>query len=298
MCVFCSVPVAAPKEAERLPINDVEALEEKLKEIRYPVPFGMRRVPWIETLAVTAAEPTPDLPADAQDSQSASSKTIVKTQKAANSPANQDREREQYFVKLLSSSMEVALTRVRALSLKFTRPSDFLAEMLKSDQHMEKVRAHISTEAERLKSFEVKRTQQLQKKFNKMSGNPRVKQQQENKRRNEELRDIEQWKKDRQLSKQKGHSKSAVEAEQEFDQWLVSRDTHTPRPGQGKKDKKGRVRTGGQRGDGEGAPKKGTGSRRKGHKPLPHAHAHAKNKTKNNKPNKTRKPKGKGSRRR
>lgn len=122
-------------------------------------------------------------------------------------------------VQQLQQTVPVALARLRALGLQFTRPTDFLAEMLKSDQHMGRIRARISAEQEQQKQFEEKRNQRLNKKFNKLSGHQLVREQEEARRRNIQLRAIEQWKKDRQAAVRAG--KAETEAEDEFDKWLI-----------------------------------------------------------------------------
>lgn len=127
-----------------------------------------------------------------------------------------------FSVKQLQKTVPVALARLRALGLQFTRPTDFLAEMLKSDQHMGRIRARISAEQEQQRQFEAKRNQRLNKKFNKLSGHQLVREQEEARRRNIQLRAIDQWKKDRQAALRAGTA--SKEAEDEFDQWLVGKE--------------------------------------------------------------------------
>lgn len=51
--------------------------------------------------------------------------------------------------------------------IKFTRPDDYFAEMLKTDAHMEKVRERLIDEAQGMKKSEDAKKQRLLKKFGK-----------------------------------------------------------------------------------------------------------------------------------
>ncbi|KAL8273009.1 hypothetical protein Esti_003062 [Eimeria stiedai] len=176
----------------------------KLEELKYAPPAGLRRVPFVETLAVVAGVDTATGAAD----ESASRVDVA-----------EDLKREAAFFAQLQKTVPVALARLRALGLQFSRPPDFLAEMLKSDQQMGRIRARIDAEQEQQRQFEAKRNQRLNKRFNKLSGHHIVREQEEARRRNMQLRAIDQWKKDRQTAVRAG---TAVgEAEDEFDQWLV-----------------------------------------------------------------------------
>lgn len=163
----------------------------------------MRRVPFIETLAIVA-----DATAMAEGGEA-----------PAEIDVSDDLKREAAFVTQLQKTVPVALARLRALGLQFTRPTDFLAEMLKSDQQMGRIRARINAEQEQQRQFEAKRNQRLNKRFNKLSGHQVVREQEEARRRNIQLRAIDQWKKDRQAAVRAGTA--TKEAEDAFDQWLI-----------------------------------------------------------------------------
>lgn len=191
-------------EAAELPVCDEQGLMQKLEELKYAPPPGMRRVPFIETLAFVV-----DAAAAAEGGGETPTQIDV----------SDDLKREAAFVGQLQKTVPVALARLRALGLQFTRPTDFLAEMLKSDQQMGRIRARINAEQEQQRQFEAKKNQRLNKKFNKLSGHQLVREQEEARRRNIQLRAIDQWKKDRQAAVRAGTANK--EAEDEFDQWLV-----------------------------------------------------------------------------
>jgi rRNA-processing protein EBP2 len=56
---------------------------------------------------------------------------------------------------------------ILARNIKFTRPDDFFAEMLKTDAHMEKVREKLLEEAQGMKNSEAAKKQRQAKKFGK-----------------------------------------------------------------------------------------------------------------------------------
>ncbi|PFH38282.1 hypothetical protein BESB_006230 [Besnoitia besnoiti] len=205
-------------------VNDIPGLEQKLEEIRYKPPAGMRRVPWIETLAVVAAP----VSGAEKKSEEAEDGDELGEKKKKSIGANQDLEREKYFMRLTSSAAVVALTRLRQRRLKFTRPSDFLAEMLKTDNHMARVRERLAAEKEHLADFEEKKRKKLNKKFNRSSGHKLVREQEEARRRNAELKEIAAWKKEREKNaKQTRSGGEFQDPESAFDAWIKKKDVQT-----------------------------------------------------------------------
>lgn len=217
-------PVNAARAAQprMLAVNDAAGLERKLADIRYTPPAGMRRVPWIETLSVVAQRATEE--ANASDAAEKKNK-----QKQMLLPAaNQDLEREKYFVSLTENAAREALTRLRQLRLKFSRPADFLAEMLKSDEQMTRVRERLAAEQKQQEDFEEKKRKVLNKKFNRLSGHKLVREQAEARARNEELKEIAAWRKARaargQGPQRMLQNDSSEGAEEAFDAWVVKKD--------------------------------------------------------------------------
>ncbi|KIK23477.1 hypothetical protein PISMIDRAFT_100270 [Pisolithus microcarpus 441] len=80
---------------------------------------------------------------------------------------NDDLNRELAFYKQALHSAERARTLAAKHSLPFTRPSDYFAEMVKSDAHMERIRIKLLDERAGIKKAEEKRKEREAKKFGK-----------------------------------------------------------------------------------------------------------------------------------
>ncbi|KAL4073324.1 eukaryotic rRNA processing [Scleroderma yunnanense] len=78
-----------------------------------------------------------------------------------------DLNRELAFYKQALYSAEQARTLAAAHSLPFTRPSDYFAEMVKSDAHIERIRMKLLDERAGIKKTEDKRKEREAKKFGK-----------------------------------------------------------------------------------------------------------------------------------
>ncbi|OEH73915.1 hypothetical protein cyc_03515 [Cyclospora cayetanensis] len=197
-------PIRVESGADEVPVCDEAGLLQKLEELKYAPPPGMRRVPFVETLAIVVS------PEGVGEEESSDSMPL---------DASQDLKREANFVRQLQSTVPIALARLRAVGLQFSRPPDFLAEMLKTEQQMGRIRARITAEQEQQRQFEEKRNQRLNKKFNKLSGHQLVREQEEARKRNIQLKAIDKWKEERQAARRTGAAQG--EAEEEFDKWLL-----------------------------------------------------------------------------
>ncbi|PHJ18363.1 rrna-processing protein ebp2 [Cystoisospora suis] len=227
-------------------IDDQAGLLEKLREIRYKPPSGMRRVPWIESLAVVCPSSSSSLQEEkerhAQDQHTPEKKTknaeddldgdkeeeemerkdqkgksLSSSSQTPRKPSGpgQDLEREKYFMHMTRECAMIGLHRLRHLRLKFTRPPDFLAEMLKSDHHMLRIKERLASETANLELFEEKKLRKLNRKFNRLSGHRLVREQEEARRRNVTLKEIDAWKKSREVNLQKKKKKNADEEAEE-----------------------------------------------------------------------------------
>ncbi|KAF8837853.1 eukaryotic rRNA processing [Paxillus ammoniavirescens] len=78
-----------------------------------------------------------------------------------------DLNRELAFYKQALYSADRARTLAASQSLPFTRPSDYFAEMVKSDAHMERIRSRLLDERAGIKKSEEKRKERQAKKFGK-----------------------------------------------------------------------------------------------------------------------------------
>ena len=126
-------------------MRDVAALDSKTVEISYKTPDGLKRVPWIETLTLTS------------DLTLRSIEDTVKLEKA--------------FHDASLLAVKEGYRRLAALHVPAVRPSDFLAETLRDDRTMQKVKQRLADEASRIKAVEDRKRVQAEKKFTKKGAN-------------------------------------------------------------------------------------------------------------------------------
>lgn len=103
------------------------------------------KLPWIETLTITSSNPI-ELPAD---------------------KINDDLTRELAFYQQALAAGQEAKKRIIQAKVPFNRPSDFFAEMIKSDQHMLRIKKHLVEEAQAIKSAEEAKKMREMRKFGK-----------------------------------------------------------------------------------------------------------------------------------
>jgi len=128
-------------------------LEAKLKGMKSA--FGQRlqgrmrveqrkkRVPWIESLDITSDNKI----------------------QLVSSQINDDIQRELLFYNLTLGNVKKGLTKLKAENVKIVRPPDFLAEMFKTDDMMQKVRNHLVRQQVKIQTFEEKKQRKDSKKF-------------------------------------------------------------------------------------------------------------------------------------
>ncbi|XP_004647650.1 probable rRNA-processing protein EBP2 [Octodon degus] len=139
-----NVVLEGPKKA----VNNVNGLKQCLAEFE-------RDLDWVERLDVTLG-PVPDVngpePAAPQN----------EDQKAVN-PEN-DFQREMSFYRQAQAAVLAALPRLHQLKVPTKRPTDYFAEMAKSDQQMQKIRQKLQTkQAAMEKSEKAKQLRALRK---------------------------------------------------------------------------------------------------------------------------------------
>ncbi|KAG2223867.1 hypothetical protein INT45_012740 [Circinella minor] len=118
-------------------VNEEEAM------IRITNEFKLKKLPWIETLTVTSSKPI-DIP-DIKD----------------------DMTRELAFYEQALEAVKIGREKVLEAGLPFSRPDDYFAEMIKSEEHMAKVRQKLLDESAQLKASEDAKRQRLLKKYGK-----------------------------------------------------------------------------------------------------------------------------------
>lgn len=129
-------PAAVSKEQPRE--YHVEQLQQSLVELR-----GGTLVPWIETLEVVGEQST----------------SIVNV--------DDDFQRELAFYKQALEGAVTGRELVLSAGVKFDRPTDYFAEMLKTDAHMQKVRQHLVDETQQIKRSEDAAKQRAMRKYGK-----------------------------------------------------------------------------------------------------------------------------------
>ncbi|KAG9316015.1 eukaryotic rRNA processing protein EBP2-domain-containing protein [Chiua virens] len=128
---------AVPKQKQKVEIENTDAL----RRIRETIQLDPS-LPWTETLVVPFPE-TIDVDVD------------------------DDLNRELAFYKQALHAVDRARELAASHSLSFTRPSDYFAEMVKSDAHMERIRSRLLDERAGIKKAEDKRKERAAKKFGK-----------------------------------------------------------------------------------------------------------------------------------
>ncbi|EFO24968.2 hypothetical protein LOAG_03513 [Loa loa] len=122
-------------EKKRPIINKKAELENKVKELT-------KNLTWIETLDVA-----------------------VNSDHIGEKVLNDDFEREIIFYKQAEKAVQIAVLRLREMNVRIFRPTDYYAEMVKSDQHMQKIRQRMAEVEESKQKLEAIRRIREEKKF-------------------------------------------------------------------------------------------------------------------------------------
>ena len=123
---------------QRLTINNTAALTQALKRIALP-----SKLPFSAHQSITTSEPV------------------------AISDVNNDLTRELAFYKQSLDAANDARTRLKEEGVPFSRPTDYFAEMVKSDEHMGKIKSKMVDEAADKRAAADARKQRDLKKFGK-----------------------------------------------------------------------------------------------------------------------------------
>ena len=141
-----------PEEARalrhnRLRINRTDALSRIYDELRLDGPSAPKgsTMPWIETMSVTYGKRIADEVPDAQN----------------------DLDRELAFYRQSLDAAVRGRELVLAAKVPFSRPADYFAEMVKTDEHMERVRQRLLDESASIKASEEAKRQRELKKYGK-----------------------------------------------------------------------------------------------------------------------------------
>ena len=148
----------------RIRINRTDALERLYQDFRLDGPSSRGTMPWIETMALTYEKTLAEEVPDAQN----------------------DLDRELAFYRQSLDAAMRGRERVLAAKVPFTRPNDYFAEMLKTDEHMERVRQRLLDESASIKASEDAKRQRELKKYGKKIQTEKLMERQRNKREMED----------------------------------------------------------------------------------------------------------------
>jgi len=137
--------VLTPKE-ERPKTNNIDGLRQKLAELR-------QDQPWIERLDMVN-KPAPLAPelAYQEDQHAKRREKLLKNNKntgsLADDPVHNDYKREMLFYRQAQASVIESLARLKNMGIPSKRPEDYFAQMMKSDDHMQKIRTKLAQKQE------------------------------------------------------------------------------------------------------------------------------------------------------
>ncbi|GMH41820.1 hypothetical protein BSKO_09730 [Bryopsis sp. KO-2023] len=131
-------PVPRWDREEQMFVCDEGGLTEKLEDIAWP-----RGLPWVHEQTLTSTEPS-----QVED-------------------PNDDIERELAFHQMALESAKRAIKTFENQTIPWLRPTDYYAEMIKSDDHMAKVKEQLIFEEKKIREAEQRRKLRDGKKFQK-----------------------------------------------------------------------------------------------------------------------------------
>ncbi|TVY39705.1 rRNA-processing protein [Lachnellula subtilissima] len=149
------------EDDEDIPVSDLEDLDDEEKEDMIP----HQRLTINNTVALTAALkrialPTSKVPFSEHQSITTSAPVVIED-------VSDDLNRELAFYAQSLSAAQEGRKLLKAEGVKFTRPTDYFAEMVKADEHMAKIKAKLIDEAASKKASSDARKQRDLKKFGK-----------------------------------------------------------------------------------------------------------------------------------
>ncbi|XP_020589565.1 probable rRNA-processing protein EBP2 homolog [Phalaenopsis equestris] len=149
-------------------VHNREGLLEKLEDIAWP-----KDLDWIHTLTITYDQPE-------------------------EIDVNDDLTRELAFYNQALHGARKAFEKIQSTGVPFLRPPDFYAEMVKSDNHMLKIKSRLLTEKKKIEEAEERKKAREAKKMAKEVQAQKVKERV--KRKKEEIESVKKWRKQRQKS--------------------------------------------------------------------------------------------------
>uniref|UniRef100_A0A7S0IHQ7 rRNA-processing protein EBP2 n=1 Tax=Micromonas pusilla TaxID=38833 RepID=A0A7S0IHQ7_MICPS len=133
---------------------------------------------------------------------------------------NDDLARETHFYEQALGSANEAIRRLKELGVPVKRPHDYYAEMVKSDEHMKRVRAELIFEQTAQETREERRKAREQKRYGKQVQAEKLKERTLKKK--ESIKNLDKWRKQR---KQNNYSEEGAKAPEGFEDGFRSRDS-------------------------------------------------------------------------
>lgn len=169
-----------------VPIHNTPALLQRVQDLEYKVPEGAKRVPWVDTLVIDGQIDWPK-------------KVSVK----------KGVELETTFLERATEATKEAYRRFRVMKVPVSRPSDFYADMLRSDKTMYMVRQRAAEEQRRIDIVETRKKNLVARKFRKRAKAAKAEQRAAAKR--DKLGAVESWQKGKGRDKPEGRERSLKE---------------------------------------------------------------------------------------
>lgn len=157
------------KEPRKDAVYNTVGLHDKLEEIGWP-----EDVDWLHSLALTY--PDGGIAVDVND----------------------DLQREMSFYTQALDGAREAYQKFQALGIPFQRPTDYYAEMVKTDTHMLKIKGKLLDEKTKLEEMDERKKAREAKKFSKEVQAEKLKER--SKRKKEDIESVKKWRKVRQKS--------------------------------------------------------------------------------------------------
>jgi len=174
---------------KRVVKNNVPAMKQKLAEMQ-------KNLPWIERLDLLNA-PAPLAPelAFKEDLHGKERETVLKQIKAGatleEDVVHNDFKREMMFYRQAQAAVLEAIPRLHSMNIKTKRPDDYFAQMAKSDEHMNKIRAKLlSKEQGQERAEKISKLRELKKYGKKVQIEVQQKRQKDKKEMMDEMKKI------------------------------------------------------------------------------------------------------------
>lgn len=141
-----------PQTKTRALYNNVPGMQQKLEQI-------VQELDWIERMDITVPRE--------QEDKNESLKTAAMSTLSSEKSIHDDFQREMRFYKQAQAAVNEALPKLNKHGIPTKRPDDYFAEMVKTDDHMQRVRAKLLSKQQAMERSEKAKKQREMKKYGK-----------------------------------------------------------------------------------------------------------------------------------